>query len=259
VIQPAPGDEGKAWDRTDTGGTDIAILADLRISDTGDDPLDLRPFPRPQPIDTIGAVRQAAGRCDEMPSGRVADLHLAARLQAGDEPALAVAYERYAGLVFGVARRVLRDAALAEEVTQEVFTFLWEHPDRFDAGRGTMRSWLGVVAHRRSVDRVRAEVRRSRNESRVAAVEPVAREQSEVDDELTRTWVAGHVQEALEQLPPEQRDAIVLAYYGGRTFRQVAVELAIPEGTAKSRLRLGLAKLGDLLGSTLSDEEVAWT
>ena len=111
---------------------------------------------------------QAVGRCKEDGApARVADRRLAARLQAGDESALADAYQRYAGLVFGVARSVLRDGAMAEEVTQEVFIFLWEHPDRFDPARGTMRSWLGLLAHRRSVDRVRAEVRRSRTETRV--------------------------------------------------------------------------------------------
>ena len=219
----------------------------------------VEPWPPPGTVTTLGDVRQADRRCDEVPSARASELRLAARIQAGDEAALADAYQRYSGLVFGVARSVLRDDAMAEEVTQEVFIFLWEHPDRFDPARGTMRSWIGMLAHRRSVDRVRSEVRRTRTETRVAPPEPVTRAQAEVDDEVARTWVAGHVRDALEQLPSEQRDAIVLAYYGGRTFRQVAVELAIPEGTAKSRLRLGLAKLADLLGSTLTDQEAAWT
>jgi RNA polymerase sigma-70 factor (ECF subfamily) len=223
------------------------------------DPRALEPWPGRPAVATLGAVHQAEGRCNEgKVAVRVDDLRLVARLQAGDESALADAYDTYAGLVIGVARRVIRDEAMAEEVTQEVFTFLWEHPDRFDPARGTLRGWLGVLAHRRSVDRVRSEVRRAHTETRVPVPGPVTPAQAEVDDELARTWLAERVRDALDQLPREQRDAIVLAYYGGRTFRQVAVELAIPEGTAKSRLRLGLAKLSDLLGRSLTDQEAAW-
>jgi RNA polymerase sigma factor (sigma-70 family) len=178
---------------------------------------------------------------------------------AGEQSALAEAYERHAGLVFGLARRLLGDDAMAEEVTQEVFIYLWEHPERFDPARGSMRSWLGLLSHHRSVDRVRAEVRRSVSEARLEPIEPVTTSQDEVDDELSRAWLAGCVQEALDQLPPEQREAVVLAYFGGRTYRQVATELAIPEGTAKSRLRLALAKLDDLLRPRLTDQAAsAW-
>jgi len=188
------------------------------------------------------------------------DLTLAARLVAADEGALAEAYERYAGLVYGLARRVLADEAMAEEVTQEVFVYLWEHPAKFDPTRGTMRSWLGVLAHRRSVDRVRVEARRSRREASVAPVGQVTDAQNEVDDELSRAWLAGCVREAIDRLPPEQREAVMLAYFGNRTYRQVATELAIPEGTAKSRLRLALAKLDDLLRPSLTDQDTpAWT
>ena len=188
------------------------------------------------------------------------DLDLAARLAAADPSALSEAYERHAGLVYGLARRVLSDDAMAEEVAQEVFVYLWEHPTKFDPARGSMRSWLGLLAHRRSVDRVRQEVRRSRNEARIEPVVEVSPGQVEVDEELSRTWLASRVQQALDQLPPEQRDAVVLAYFGGRTYREVATELAIPEGTAKSRLRLALAKLEDLLRPALTDQDApAWT
>ena len=83
--------------------------------------------------------------------------------------------------------------------------------------------------------------------------------QAEIDDELSRAWLAGCVRDAVDRLPPEQRDAVVLAYFGGRTYRQVAAELAIPEGTAKSRLRLALAKLDDLLRPDITDQDApAW-
>ena len=190
----------------------------------------------------------------------IEDRELAARLMAGDQRALRDAYERYAGLVFGLARKVLGDDALAEDVTQEVFVYLWEQPQRFDPLRGSFRSWLGLLAHRRSVDKVRAEVRRSRGESRVEPAGTVTKVEAEVDDELAGVWVASKVRDAIDQLPPEQRDAVVLAYFGGRSYRQVAIELAIPEGTAKSRLRLALAKLDEILRPSLSGQESpAWT
>jgi RNA polymerase sigma-70 factor (ECF subfamily) len=190
----------------------------------------------------------------------IEDRELAARLMAGDQRALRDAYERYAGLVFGLARKVLGDDTLAEDVTQEVFVYLWEQPQRFDPLRGSFRSWLGLLAHRRSVDKVRAEVRRSRGESRVEPAGTVTKIEAEVDDELAGVWVASKVRDAIDQLPPEQRDAVVLAYFGGRSYRQVAIELAIPEGTAKSRLRLALAKLDETLRPSLSGQESpAWT
>jgi RNA polymerase sigma-70 factor (ECF subfamily) len=212
------------------------------------------------PIDTIAIVHEGdGGRRAPAARASVDDLQLAARLAAGDRSALADAYQRHEGLVYGMTRRVLRDDAMAEEVTQEVFVFLWEHPERFDPARGTMRSWLGMLAHRRAVDRVRLEVRRARGEARVEPVEAVTAD-AEVDDELSRAWLAGLVSSALEQLPTEQRAAVVLAYYGGRTYREVAAELGIPEGTAKSRLRLALAKLADILRPSLSEQVVPeWT
>jgi RNA polymerase sigma-70 factor (ECF subfamily) len=187
----------------------------------------------------------------------MADRELAARLMAGDSEALATAYRQFAGLVFGLCRRVLNDQALAEDVAQEVFIYLWRYPDRFDPSRGALRAWLALLAHSRSVDRVRAETRRSRVEARCD--HPTALT-SEADDYLTANWLTGKVREALHKLPAEQRQAVVLAYYGGRTYREVAVELAIPEGTAKSRLRLGLSRLNELLRADYSDQDArAWT
>jgi DNA-directed RNA polymerase specialized sigma24 family protein len=138
-----------------------------------------------------------------------ADPMLVARLCDGDADALSAVYDRYASLVHGVARRVLGDEGGAEDVTQDVFTHLWRHPDRVDLERGCLRSYLG--------------------EAVVVTV--------------VSSWRATQVVEALERLPEEQQAAVRLAYYGGRTYRQVAAELGIPEGTAKSRLRLALTRL----------------
>jgi len=188
------------------------------------------------------------------------DRELAGRLMAGDPDALADAFRSYAGLVFGISRRVLNDSALAEDVTQEVFTFLWQQPERFNPTRGTLRSWLGVLAHRRAIDRVRAESRRAKGESRLDPAVSVASVASEVDDYLTATWLSGRVRDALGRLPAEQREAVMLAYYGNRSYRQVASELDISEATVKSRIRLALKKLDTLLRAEFSDEdEPAWT
>lgn len=195
-----------------------------------------------------------------VPDERAEDRTLTARVQAGDPGALAELYDRYAALVYGAARRVLGDDGMAEDVTQEVFTFVWQHPQRFDAARGSLRSWLGMLAHHRSVDRVRVEERRSWREARVDAADENATGDADVDDGVVRDWVAGCVRRALDRLPAEQREVLVLAYFGGRSYRQVALELAIPEGTAKSRIRMALSKLEELLAPLLTEEDTpAWT
>ena len=182
------------------------------------------------------------------------DAALVARVVAGDETALGLVFDRYAALVFGLAQRVTRSAAAAEEITQEVFVFFWEHPDRFDPARGTLRAFLGSIAHRRAVDVVRRETRRSAREDRVAADPSIADDgaSSDLADRAVAGDVAARVRAAVAELPADQREAIELAYFDGCTFREVAVRLGIPEGTAKSRLRLALAKLANLLGPELA-------
>jgi RNA polymerase sigma-70 factor (ECF subfamily) len=183
--------------------------------------------------------------------GSASDRRLVAHISAGAPDALAEAYRRHGRLVYGVCRRVLRSDPLAEDVTQDVFLFLWQNPARFDPGRGPLRSWLGVIAHRRSIDRVRAENRRDQRESRLdhtaERVEPTA-------DAFDASWLCSRVAAALARLPEDQRRAVVLAYYGGRSYREVADELSIPEGTAKSRLRLALGRLDAILRDELTDE-----
>jgi len=176
---------------------------------------------------------------------------------ARESEALAEVYRRYAGLVLGVCRRVLRDETLAEDVTQEVFVFLWNFPDRFDPSRGSLRAWLGVLAHHRSVDRVRAESRRTRYEEHLDASASAGHD---VEQEVTATWLCDRVRCALDKLPSEQKEAVVLAYYGDRSYRQVAIELDIPEGTVKSRVRLALRRLDTLLRPELGDQDtLTWT
>jgi RNA polymerase sigma-70 factor, ECF subfamily len=178
------------------------------------------------------------------------DARLVARIAAGDESALKAVYDRYSPLVFGLARRVTGSSSTAEEVAQEVFVFLWEHPDRFDVTRGSLRSFLGSLTHRRSVDAVRRDSRRMAREERDhrdRAVGSTATPPADVAQRVADQDLADRVGAAVALLPADQRVAVELAYFGGCTFRDVALRLGIPEGTAKSRLRLALAKLGHLL------------
>jgi RNA polymerase sigma-70 factor (ECF subfamily) len=176
---------------------------------------------------------------------------LLARIQAGDELALAAVYDQHAPLVYGLARRVTRDDHLAQDITQEVFTYLWELPDRVDLTRGSLRSYLAVVAHRRAVDEVRRSERRARTESAGAPPEAAAGPEVDVVDAAAQAWTKDRIAAVLAQLPEEQRAAVTLAYYDGQTYVQVARTLGIPEGTAKSRLRLALGRLRALLGDEL--------
>lgn len=180
------------------------------------------------------------------PGGR-SDRSLAARLAAGEQDALAELYDTHSPAVFGLALRVIGDRDAAEDVTQEVFVTFWAQPDRFDPDRGTLRAYLATIAHRRAVDHVRREEARRRRESRTVDA-PTASEGT--DDSALRTVAAEHIRAAVEALPTAQREALALAYFEGRTYREVAAHLAIPEGTAKSRLRAGLAALADILGET---------
>jgi RNA polymerase sigma-70 factor (ECF subfamily) len=148
---------------------------------------------------------------------------------------------------------VCRDRVLAEDVTQEVFLHLWERADAFDPERATLRTWLGMLTHRRSVDRVRREEARRQREERDHRRSTSAA--AAVDDEAIGSVAARDVGRALGALPAEQRACIELAYFEGRTFKEVAAALGIPEGTAKSRIRLGLEKLRLSLDDRVADEE----
>jgi len=174
-----------------------------------------------------------------------ADGTLVARIVAGDDRALGLVYDRYGSLVYGLARRVTSSTAAAEEITQEVFVQFWEDADRFDATKGSLRAFLGAITHRRSVDWVRSEARRREREARTSQDAATGTVATVVDitTELGAQDTAARVRAAVDTLPLEQREAVVLAYFGGLTFREVAASLGLPEGTAKSRLRLALGKL----------------
>ncbi|HET6963435.1 MAG TPA: sigma-70 family RNA polymerase sigma factor [Acidimicrobiales bacterium] len=173
------------------------------------------------------------------------DCVLLARLAAGDDDALAEVYDRYAPLVFGVAKRVVANRSVAEDVVQEVFTALWRNPERFDPERGSLRAYLGVQAHRRAVDAVRSDTRRRAREENCELMQP--RAQGCVSDRMDAVTVAEVVRQAIARLPEGQRQAVELAYWSGRPQREVADVLGVPEGTVKSRMRLAQAKLAEWL------------
>ena len=166
------------------------------------------------------------------------------RLIAGEEGALNEIYDQFASFVYGLALRVIGDARAAEDVSQDVFVSVWERPEAFDPERGSLRTWLGTLAHRRAVDYVRREEARRRRTERDASRRVSVPDVEEIAVALV---TAERVRDALDLLPDDQRRAIQLAYFGGKTYRQVAEVLGIPEGTAKSRLRLGLRRIADAL------------
>ena len=157
------------------------------------------------------------------------------------QDALAEVYRRHAGAVFGLARRLLNEAALAEEIVQEVFVRLWNDPDKFDPSRGSLRSYLLAQCHGRSVDLLRSEMARRRREEK--DLRRTAESGYDLEREVWDLALADHVRDALATLPEGEREAIRLAYLGGHTYREVAVMLDEPEGTVKSRIRSGLKRL----------------
>lgn len=171
---------------------------------------------------------------------RSEDARVAARLQAGDDSALAELYDAHGAVVFGLAARITGDRTVAEDLTQEVFVSLWQRPDAFDASRGSFRGFLATMARRRSIDWVRSAVARQRREDRDGR-EPV--NVPDPGDLVTLAAVSSEVRGAVDRLPEPQREALCLAYYGGLSYREVAVHLQIPEGTAKTRLRSALQTL----------------
>lgn len=171
------------------------------------------------------------------------DVVLVAGLVDRDELALESIYQKYGGAVHFVARKVLRDEALAEDVVQEVFVTLWNSPDGFDPDRGSLRTYLVTIAHRRAIDVVRSEAARTRREE----ASPVEDRANDIDDEVWARRQSEIVRNAVAQLDEDERDAISLAYFKGLTYVEVAKALAQPEGTVKSRIRSGMRKLSSAL------------
>jgi len=163
------------------------------------------------------------------------------RCIAGDEGALREVFREHAPAVLGLAVRVLGNETIAEDVMQEVFIHLWEHPEGFDPARGRLRSYLLAMTHSRSVDRLRVE------DSQRRRIETAQRQPVENNPDPTHRLVSvdahAAVRSALARLPQEQRIPIEMAYFGGLSYRDVAVALDEPEGTVRYRIRAGMQKM----------------
>jgi len=161
----------------------------------------------------------------------------------GDHDALGALYDRFGRLAYGLAFRILRDEALAEDAVQEAFLSVWRSADAYKRERARPSTWILTVVHRRAVDLVRREERR-RGEPLEAAPEPAS---APADDDVVLRDRRAAVQTALSTLPGDQRQALELAYYGGLTQSELAERLGVPLGTVKSRMFAGLGRLRELL------------
>ena len=179
------------------------------------------------------------------PSAAPVDEELVWRVLRREESALGAIYDRYGRLVYTIALRITGDREAAEEVTQDVFQAVWQGAGSFQPG-GSFAAWLTGIARHRAIDVTRS--RRYRARARESGLDEYVTGDSTMGDAPSEALVLRTVvQEALQELPPTQRQAIELAYYGGLTHVEIAGRLGEPIGTVKSRMRLGLMRLRDLL------------
>ncbi len=201
-----------------------------------------------RPRVTMGLVSSPGRRVGDGPAG--ADLVL--RIRAGDRSAVDELYDRYSRPAFALARRILADDVLAEDVVQDVFLSVWRDPGAFDAARGSFSSWLLAMVHHKAVDAVRREESHRRRQIRAEDDLALSTRAAggDVEDEAWSRVVSEQVRGALNSLPAPQREALTLAYYGGYTQREVAALTGAPLGTVKTRMLAGMRRLKEELGGT---------
>lgn len=168
--------------------------------------------------------------------------------------ALGVLYDRYAGALYSLAMHMLRDSGAAEEVTQDVFFNVWRRASSYNAKRGSLTAWLFSIAHHRTIDELR---RRRREQTKVQSGVDLSNKPSDGSDDplnhATSQYERGRLKDALHTLRPEQREVVVLAYFGGLTHSEIAKHLGQPLGTVKTRMRLALRKLREVLGPQIQE------
>ena len=178
-----------------------------------------------------------------------ADAELVEFIARQDNGSLEALYDRYAGVVYSLAIHMLKDSKAAEEVTQDVFFNVWRRASSYRAERGKVISWLFGIAHHRTVDELR---RRRRERAHVQmGVDLTNKPDDDADDPpsyAASRYERGRLEDALSYLRPEQREVVVLAYFGGLTHSEIAGRLQQPLGTVKTRMRLALRKLREVLG-----------
>jgi RNA polymerase sigma factor (sigma-70 family) len=176
-----------------------------------------------------------------------------------DAGALEALYERYGRAAYSLARRILTEETLAQDVVQEVFLSLWRDARRFDAGRGTVATYLLSMTHHRAVDVVRREENLRRWRTSDEGLELEADPKARVEDEVEASERRAEVRSTLAELPAAQREALLLAYFGGYTQREVAALVGVPLGTVKTRMAAGMRKMREALQDAGREEQHPWT
>ncbi|MBB4682805.1 ECF RNA polymerase sigma factor SigK [Amycolatopsis jiangsuensis] len=195
---------------------------------------------RPRPISAVPSAGAPGPTAEDL-------MTLVAK---GDERAFEQLYDQLAGPVFGLVRRIVRDTAQSEEVAQEVLVELWKTAPRYSADKGSALNWAMTLAHRRAVDRVRSARATTEREHKATFEAARGRPFDEVAESVASRLERSQVRRCLKTLTELQRESVLLAYYQGYTYRQVADVLSTPQGTIKTRLRDGLIRLRDCLGVT---------
>ena len=176
-----------------------------------------------------------------------------------DAGALEALYERYGRPAYSLARRILTEETLAQDVVQEVFLSLWRDARRFDAGRGTVATYLLSMTHHRAVDVVRREENLRRWRTSDEGLELEADPKMRVEEEVLTSERRAEIRSALQKLPAAQREALLLAYLGGYTQREVAALVGVPLGTVKTRMAAGMRKMKAALRDAGREEQQPWT
>jgi RNA polymerase sigma-70 factor (ECF subfamily) len=176
------------------------------------------------------------------------DESLVERLRDRDTDAFATLYDRHSRMAFGLAYRMLADPSSAEDVVQEAFLSLWRQAETFKPERSAARTWLLSIVHHRAIDRLRRVAGRELSDGALEGMPERADESIDVEHEVGVSLEAAQVRTALRTLPPEQQQAIELAYFGGLSHSEIARKLDVPIGTIKGRLRIGLQKMRSILG-----------
>jgi RNA polymerase sigma factor (sigma-70 family) len=176
-----------------------------------------------------------------------------------DAGALEALYDRYGRAAYSLARRILTEETLAQDVVQEVFLSLWRDARRFDPGRGTVATYLLSMTHHRAVDVVRREENLRRWRTSDEGLESEADPKARVEDEVEASERRAEVRAALAELPAAQREALLLAYFGGYTQREVAALVGVPLGTVKTRMAAGMRKMKEALQDAGREEQHPWT
>jgi len=171
------------------------------------------------------------------------DLALVTAIRSGDQGAMAALYDRFSSIVYSVALRVLQDTGAAEDVLQDIFMQLWRNPGAFDAGRGSLASWLAVITRNRAIDALRRRRPQDDIENVVVSVEP------DLASEAERSRAMEKVRGALETMPAAQRSALEMAYFEGLTHTEIAEKTGEPLGTIKTRIRAALISLRKVLAT----------